>query len=795
MIELNATLALVAGTNGKATGEAATPEMKQAFDAVLAQAAQMEGARGEPLQAASRPTSGAVQGHGAFKIMYSKQDIATSFVSAPDLLGVRTRVVSEMKLDIEEPAPETTGSGVEMRAVNALKGGTQPYITGNDMTIAEDILVKDVSETSELSVAEHQMPMHDTARIAVGPLDMSALGASIDAVPAASSGVGSEHEPRMEERTKVADVKAVSVSHLAGSKSQQMLLAQVGSPSMIDDAKLQMMPGNLSPNLTGSFASPTHFKQQGSSIVDTVLVSKERPIIQSSKAVQNSASDAPPVSLGASSDERVTTDKRYALEGNRSVQTQQMAVPVASISPESLKGSTLRTGVMEPQGVVTRETALKSLSPSMAQADVPSQSKAILPQKGAEQRAPMFQPTPSQLSPQDTVPKDPRVQSALAQVNSAPSEISSQKAAVPAPELVVHAGRDIYSKGRVAGDEIRKVPKGAALPPERNAPPQTPETRVKAGAEPEVPSLGSKGLHESLPFAGLPRDVSPREMGRFQQSPVAAAADRATFTSSAMSSSGPSQTSGTVRPELGAKRGSESQRIAGDDLSTTVSETNADTIYDVREVASHSSASVVPTAGSMPLAVAQFAPIMDHELKKVGSIETDALLAAQTSIETLTASPRSADPLARTPVPLVPQEVLKIAEQLRAGIRMDRYPLEIALDPPELGQVRMVLQTGEATTTLLIIADRPETADLMRRNASFLHEAFAQEGKGGLDLQFGTSADAERGASQDGSSSQSESRQSVGPTTRQPIPEPQPSTLSLDRHTHASPSSGLNLTF
>jgi flagellar hook-length control protein FliK len=240
---------------------------------------------------------------------------------------------------------------------------------------------------------------------------------------------------------------------------------------------------------------------------------------------------------------------------------------------------------------------------------------------------------------------------------------------------------------------------------------------------------------------------------------------------------------------------SQSERFAPKDVSVEVSKITRDDVYDVREALSQSGSSAATPVATMPLAVAQFAPNFASELKGVNSVETDALLAMQATAEIVSSSSRGAESFARSPVPLVPQEVLKIAEQLRAGIRMDRYPLEIALDPPELGQVRMVLQTGEATTTLLIIADRPETADLMRRNASFLHDAFAQEGKGGLNLQFGTSADAERGSGQGGGRSDNGSTKAVDVVASVQGAEPQPRMSPINKNPHSGSTSGLNLTF
>ncbi len=54
--------------------------------------------------------------------------------------------------------------------------------------------------------------------------------------------------------------------------------------------------------------------------------------------------------------------------------------------------------------------------------------------------------------------------------------------------------------------------------------------------------------------------------------------------------------------------------------------------------------------------------------------------------------------------------------------------IDIALDPPELGRVRLSIVEVAGTMTLSITAERPETADLMRRNLALLADAFARQG-------------------------------------------------------------------
>jgi flagellar hook-length control protein FliK len=64
--------------------------------------------------------------------------------------------------------------------------------------------------------------------------------------------------------------------------------------------------------------------------------------------------------------------------------------------------------------------------------------------------------------------------------------------------------------------------------------------------------------------------------------------------------------------------------------------------------------------------------------------------------------------------------------------------LEITLDPPELGRVRMSLVEIAGTITLSIVADRPETAELMRRHLDILAQEFGRSGLDAPSVRLGT---------------------------------------------------------
>ena len=67
---------------------------------------------------------------------------------------------------------------------------------------------------------------------------------------------------------------------------------------------------------------------------------------------------------------------------------------------------------------------------------------------------------------------------------------------------------------------------------------------------------------------------------------------------------------------------------------------------------------------------------------------------------------------------------------------------EVALEPEELGRVRLSLTTTEHGLSVHVQADRQDTLDLMRRHATALAREFREAGFGTVDLGF--SAQSER---------------------------------------------------
>lgn len=87
---------------------------------------------------------------------------------------------------------------------------------------------------------------------------------------------------------------------------------------------------------------------------------------------------------------------------------------------------------------------------------------------------------------------------------------------------------------------------------------------------------------------------------------------------------------------------------------------------------------------------------------------------------------------ARAP-PFDPQHVIRqVGEKLADK---QEGMVEITLSPEELGKVRLVISVGEKPA-VTVIADRPETYDLLRRNVGSLDKELQGAGIFGADISF-----------------------------------------------------------
>ncbi|MDG3041345.1 flagellar hook-length control protein FliK [Roseicyclus marinus] len=148
------------------------------------------------------------------------------------------------------------------------------------------------------------------------------------------------------------------------------------------------------------------------------------------------------------------------------------------------------------------------------------------------------------------------------------------------------------------------------------------------------------------------------------------------------------------------------------------------------------------------------------------------------------AASRVADPPPNGPPPTAPSapQATAVAAQILRTLQDDAprspgAPIDIALDPPELGRLRLALTEVNGTLTLSIVAERPETADLIRRHLALLADEFLRSGLDAPSVQV-----SHQGAGGGGSGRAPLPHQGAadGATGPAPPPAPAPNRATVD---------------
>lgn len=123
---------------------------------------------------------------------------------------------------------------------------------------------------------------------------------------------------------------------------------------------------------------------------------------------------------------------------------------------------------------------------------------------------------------------------------------------------------------------------------------------------------------------------------------------------------------------------------------------------------------------------------LDTNLKLDGELEYVKLDAGLASTSTSYGANATTSLTPRADIPRM------IAAQISEFARsMPDKPIEVALNPSELGRVRLSVSASESGVVLNILAERPETLDLMRRHADMLAKELSDLGFASIDLAFG----------------------------------------------------------
>ncbi|MEH6836893.1 MULTISPECIES: flagellar hook-length control protein FliK [Falsihalocynthiibacter] len=129
-----------------------------------------------------------------------------------------------------------------------------------------------------------------------------------------------------------------------------------------------------------------------------------------------------------------------------------------------------------------------------------------------------------------------------------------------------------------------------------------------------------------------------------------------------------------------------------------------------------------------------------------------------------------------TPPQLHPDLARSVAQQLAsASIGEANRPLELALSPEELGRVKLTFSPTEGGMVVSVLAERPETLDLMRRNINSLAQEFLGMGYDQISFNFNQS-----GSEQQQNGQSSPDQPHVPPSEFQPIGTPESGPIAID---------------
>ena len=164
-----------------------------------------------------------------------------------------------------------------------------------------------------------------------------------------------------------------------------------------------------------------------------------------------------------------------------------------------------------------------------------------------------------------------------------------------------------------------------------------------------------------------------------------------------------------------------------------------------------------PKIKSAPPVAAQMIAASQVAQQTVAKEKTDILSLTTESFEVLATS--DARSVSSTPgaglasILNRPDTPTMIARQMVESLqKAPDKPVEIALNPKELGRVRMSISSAEAGITVNVVAERPETLDLMRRNIEQLAREFVDLGYTNMEFAFAQGESSEGSSGSEGQS-------------------------------------------
>lgn len=144
-------------------------------------------------------------------------------------------------------------------------------------------------------------------------------------------------------------------------------------------------------------------------------------------------------------------------------------------------------------------------------------------------------------------------------------------------------------------------------------------------------------------------------------------------------------------------------------------------------------------------AVASNTPVLAAAPTILLDLQKQAANQAEAEAEVLTAlgageraGSSGAQTVSVTASAITPQTGQQVAQQIAIAVtQQGGRATEISLNPEELGKVRLSMTANENTITLNLVAERPETTDLLRRNIETLAQEFRALGYDDINFSFG----------------------------------------------------------
>lgn len=122
-----------------------------------------------------------------------------------------------------------------------------------------------------------------------------------------------------------------------------------------------------------------------------------------------------------------------------------------------------------------------------------------------------------------------------------------------------------------------------------------------------------------------------------------------------------------------------------------------------------------------------------------------------------------------------------VAQQLSASApRPGGQPVELTLNPEELGRVRLSLSHGETAISVTIQTDRGDTLDLMRRHITLLENEFREIGYDDIRFSFGATSQGGADAHSDRQQSDPAPHDHTAPASPLQTPVPTSETITSD---------------